>query len=226
MGGDDTLKAQLYEQIARTAKALANGKRLELIDLLAQGERTVEALARTAGLGMTTASAHLQSLRHGGLVVTRRAGTRVYYRLAGDDVGDIYARMRDVAAAHLADVAAAASAYLGEQTEEIGREQLLRRIEDGTVMLIDVRPREEYDAGHIPGAVSIPLPELTDRLADLSADLDVVAYCRGAYCVFAPEAVRLLNATGRRAYRLTEGMLEWRLAGLPVEAAVVGVSSD
>jgi rhodanese-related sulfurtransferase len=211
-------KTMLYEQVARTAKALANGKRLELVDLLAQGERTVEALARASGLGVTTTSAHLQSLRAGGVVATRRDGTRVYYRLAGDDVADLYARLRDVAANHLADVAAAVLAYLGDDTEEVSRDELLRRAAAGEVTVVDVRPREEYAAGHIPGAVSIPLAELTDRLAELPADTEVVAYCRGAYCVLAPQAVRVLGEHGRTAQRLADGMLEWRLAGLPVES--------
>jgi rhodanese-related sulfurtransferase len=218
MGVGSEGKAMLYEQIARTAKALANGKRLELVDLLAQGERTVEALARASGLGVTTTSAHLQSLRAGGVVATRRDGTRVYYRLAGDDVADLYARLRDVAANHLADVAAAVRAYLGDDTEEVSRDELLRRAAAGEVTVVDVRPGEEYAAGHIPGALSIPLAELTDRLAELPADTEVVAYCRGAYCVLAPQAVRVLGEHGRTARRLADGMLEWRVAGLPVES--------
>jgi rhodanese-related sulfurtransferase len=210
-------KTLLYEQLARTAKALANGKRLELVDLLAQGERTVEALARAAGLGVTTTSAHLQSLKSGGVVATRRDGTRVYYRLAGDDVADLYARLRDVAANHLADVAAAIVAYLDDDTEGVSRDELLRRAAAGEVTVIDVRPGEEYAAGHIPGAVSIPVGELLDRLAEIPTGTDVVAYCRGAYCVMAPKAVRILAEHGRHAHRLAEGMLEWRLAGLPVQ---------
>jgi len=210
-------KSHVYEQTARVAKALANGKRLELIDLLSQAERTVEGLARAAGLGITTASAHLQSLKHGGLVATRRDGTRVYYRLASDEVAGLYARMRAVATGHLPDVAAATAAFLGEPTEQVDRAELVRRVEAGEVTVLDVRPREEYEAGHIPGAVSIPLDELADRLAELPDGLDVVAYCRGAYCVMAPEAVRLLVRRGRRAQRLSTGMLEWRLDGRPVE---------
>jgi len=210
-------KSHVYEQTARVAKALANGKRLELVDLLAQAERTVEGLARAAGLGITTASAHLQSLKQGGLVATRREGTRVYYRLASDEVADLYARMREVAVGHLADVAAATAAFMGSETEQVSRDELIRRAEAGEVTVLDVRPREEYEAGHIPGAVSIPLDELASRLAELPDGIDVVAYCRGAYCVLAPEAVRLLAQRGRRAQRLATGMLEWRLDGLPVE---------
>jgi rhodanese-related sulfurtransferase/DNA-binding transcriptional ArsR family regulator len=210
-------KSQVYEQTARVAKAMANGKRLELLDLLAQTERTVEGLARAAGLGITTTSAHLQSLKQGGLVATRRDGTRVFYRLASDDVAALYLRMRQLAVDHLADVAVATAAFMGPDTEQVTRQELLRRADAGEVTVLDVRPREEYEAGHIPGALSIPLGELADRLAELPDGLEVVAYCRGAYCVLAPEAVRLLTQRGRQAGRLTTGMLEWRLDGLPVE---------
>lgn len=217
MGAESSGKSLLYEQISRTAKALANGKRLELLDLLAQGERTVEALARTAGLGTTTTSAHLQSLKHGGMVATRRQGTRVYYRLAGDDVADLFARLSRVAVAHLADVNMTASALLDGDADVVTREELLRRATAGEITVVDVRPREEYEAGHIPGAVTIPLAELVDRLTELPADIDIVAYCRGAFCLLAPEAIQKLTSHGRHARRLIEGMLEWRLAGLPVE---------
>lgn len=212
-------KALLYEHIARVGKALGNGKRLEMLDLLAQGERTVDALARAAGLNLTTASAHLQTLKQGGLVVSRRDGTRLYYRLAGDDVGEVFTRLRTVAEAHVADVAAAAVALLGTDTEEVTTEELLRRIDAGDVVVIDVRPHEEYQAGHIPGALSIPVDDLAARLAELPADQEIVAYCRGAYCFMAPQAVRIAHTAGRRARRLTDGMLEWRLAGHPVATA-------
>jgi rhodanese-related sulfurtransferase len=200
------------------AKALAHGKRLELLDLLSQAERTVEALSRAAGISITSTSAHLQTMKLGGLVATRRDGTKIYYRLADDDVAHLYAQLRSLATTHLADVAVATADFLGPDTEKVNRDELLDRVGNGTITVLDVRPREEFDAGHIPGAVSIPLNELTDRLADLPTDVDVVAYCRGAYCVLAPEAVRLLSRNGRRALRLTTGMLEWRLAGLPVES--------
>jgi rhodanese-related sulfurtransferase/DNA-binding transcriptional ArsR family regulator len=216
--GDPNLKADLFDHLARVAKALANGRRLELLDLLAQGERTVDALARSAGLGLTTTSGNLQTLKSAGIVATRRDGTRIYYRLAGPDVVDLYARLRDVAAGHLPDVAAAARAYLGPGggVEEIGRDELLHRAHAGELVVLDVRPAAEYAAGHIPGAVSVPLDELTDRMAELPDGLEVVAYCRGRFCVFAHDAVRLLTARGRAARRLQDGMLEWRLAGLPV----------
>lgn len=218
--GESWRKAELLDQIARVAKALGNGKRLELIDLLAQGERTVDALAKAAGLGMTTASANLQSLKAAGIVATRREGTKVYYRLAGPDVADLYARLRDVAAEHLAEAEVARRAYLGEDVdvEEVGRHELLDRVQAGDVVVLDVRPSEEYAAGHIPGAVGIPLAELPARLAELPDGVEVVAYCRGRFCVFAHDAVRLLTAQGRAARRMRDGMLEWRAAGLPVAA--------
>ena len=213
--GERAAKTALFDQFARVGKALASGKRLELLDLLAQGERTVEALARTAELGLTTASAHLQILKQANLVGTRRDGTKIYYRLAGTDVAALYALVRSVAGAHLPDVETARAAYLGTDTEQITRDELLRRADSGTTVL-DVRPHEEYAAGHIPGAISVPLDELPDRLAELPADQEIVAYCRGAYCVLAHDAARLLNAAGRPARRLADGMLEWRLADRPV----------
>lgn len=217
--GDPGRKAELFDQLARVGKAMASGKRLELLDLLAQGERSVDALARAAGLGLTTASAHLQTLRQAGLVATRRDGTRIHYRLAGPDVADLYARLRDLAAAHLPDVAAARDAYLGpDPGEAVGRDELLRRARTGAVVVLDVRPAEEYAAGHIPGAVSVPLDQLADRLAGLPDGVAIVAYCRGAYCVLAHDAVRVLAAHGRPAARLDGGMLEWRLDNRPVDA--------
>ncbi|ELB94576.1 ArsR family transcriptional regulator, partial [Rhodococcus wratislaviensis IFP 2016] len=197
----------------------SSGKRLELLDLLAQGERTVDALARACELGLTTASAHLQTLKQANLVATRREGTKVFYRLAGADVAQLFALVRTVANEHLPDVEAARTAYLGPaDTEHVSKDQLLERARSGKVTVLDVRPREEYAAGHIPGAVSIPLDELADHLADLPPDQEIVAYCRGAYCVLAHDAVRLLTYHGRQASRLADGMLEWRLAALPVDS--------
>ncbi|WP_326648883.1 ArsR/SmtB family transcription factor [Streptomyces sp. NBC_01750] len=217
--GDPARKAALYDAFARTGKALSNGKRLELLDLLAQGERPVDALAKAAGLNLTTASAHLQTLRQAGLVATRRDGVRIYYRLAGDDVAALYALLRQVAQRHQTDVEPARTAYLGtDEAEEVDREDLLARAQAGGVVVLDVRPAEEYAAGHIPGAVSIPIDELAERIAELPADVEVVAYCRGAYCVLAYDAVRLLHEHDRKAVRLTDGMLEWRLAALPVDS--------
>ncbi len=217
---DPARKAALFEALAVVGKALCNGKRLELLDLLAQSERSVEALATTAGLGLSTASAHLQVLRQSGLVTARREGTRIRYRLAGDDVAALYALLQRVARAHQAAAEQARTAYLGpDDTDELTREELLERLKAGTAVVIDVRPAEEYAAGHIPAAVSIPLGELEARLAELPEDTEVVAYCRGSNCVLAADAVRLLTARGRAARRLADGMLEWRLAALPVESA-------
>lgn len=215
--GDRAAKTALFEQFARVGKALGSGKRLELLDLLAQGERTVEALARAADLGLTTASAHLQTLKHANLVTTRREGTKVHYRLAGTDVAALYALVRTVAGEHLPDVNAASAAYLGPDTEQVTRDELMDRAQSGNAIVLDVRPREEYDAGHIPDAISIPVEQLADHLDDLPADQEIIAYCRGAYCVLAHDAVRLLAAHDRRASRLADGMLEWRLANLPVK---------
>ncbi|SPT64162.1 ArsR/SmtB family transcription factor [Actinomadura madurae] len=210
-------KARLYEAFAASGKALASGKRLELLDLLAQGERTVDALAQAAGLNLTTASAHLQTLKQAGFVATRREGVRIHYRLAGDDVAQLLALLRKVADTHQSAVPAARGAYLGDDGGvEMSREELLVRAEAGEVLVLDVRPMEEYRAGHIPGAVSVPVAELADRIGELPDEVEIVVYCRGEYCVLAYDAVRLLTGRGRRAIRLHDGMLEWRLADLPV----------
>jgi rhodanese-related sulfurtransferase/DNA-binding transcriptional ArsR family regulator len=214
--GDRAAKNLLFDQFARVGRALSSGKRLELLDLLAQGERSVDALARASELGLSTASAHLQALKAANMVTTRREGTKIYYRLAGTDVAQLLVSVRAVASTHLPDVEAATSAYLGPDTEQVTRSELLERIHTGQVTVIDVRPREEYAAGHIPAAVSVPLDELAEHLAELPEDHDIVAYCRGAYCVLAHEAVRMLTERGHTAMRLAEGMLEWRLADLPV----------
>lgn len=217
-------KTALYEQFARAGKGLSNPKRLELLDLLSQGEYSVESLAAAAGLGLSTASAHLQALKDAGLVRTRREGTFVHYRLAGDDVAALLALLRTVATTHLADADRAAADYLGapvtDDSDAVARDELLRRARTGKVVVLDVRPTTEYTAGHIPGAVSVPLEELQHRLEELPANVEIVAYCRGAYCVLSYDAVDQLTAAGRKARRLHEGMLEWRLAGLPVEDGV------
>jgi rhodanese-related sulfurtransferase/DNA-binding transcriptional ArsR family regulator len=214
-------KAQLYEAFAASGKALASGKRLELLDVLAQGERTVDALATTVGLNLTTASAHLQTLKQAGLVATRREGVRIHYRLAGDDVAQLLVLLRKVAETHQLAVAPAREAYLGaEAGPEITRRQLRERAQSGQVVVLDVRPREEYLAGHIPGALCIPVTELAERINELPDGAEIVVYCRGEYCVMAYDAVRLLTDRGRAAIRLSDGMLEWRLSDLPVEAGV------
>ncbi len=218
--GDTAAKTELYDRLARVGHALGSGRRLELLDLLAQGPRGVAELAAAAGIAMTTTSAHLQTLKRAGLVSTRRAGTSIRYALADDAVAALYLQVRAVGVARLPDVESARHCYLGTaagaDTEEIDRAELLRRAGTGEVVVLDVRPAPEYAAGHIPGAVSIPIDELAARLAELPADLEVVAYCRGAWCVFAHDAVRMLAAHGRRAVRLCDGMLEWRSAALPV----------
>jgi rhodanese-related sulfurtransferase/DNA-binding transcriptional ArsR family regulator len=217
--GDRQHKTTLFDQFARVGKALASGKRLELLDLLAQGERDVASLAAAADLGVTSASAHLQTLRQANLVTTRRDGTRILYSLAGHDVAELFTRLREVAQSHLPDVEAARLNYLGaDGGRPVTRDELHQLATGAGVTVLDVRPREEYAAGHIPGAVSIPLNELAARLAELPDDGQIIAYCRGAYCVLAHDAVRLLRAHGRDATRLADGMLEWRLAELPVAA--------
>lgn len=211
-------KAALYEAFASGGKALASGKRLELLDLLAQGERSVEALTRAAGLNLTTTSAHLQTLKQAGFVVARRDGPRIYYRLAGEDVARLLALLRKVAEARQPAVPPLRDAYLGPRGgTEITPEELVTRAEAGGVVVLDVRPVEEYSAGHIPGAICIPVGELVARISELPIDSEVVVYCRGEYCAMAYDAVRTLTDLGRRAIRLSDGMLEWRLGGLPVD---------
>ncbi|MGH3901468.1 MAG: ArsR/SmtB family transcription factor [Pseudonocardiaceae bacterium] len=218
----------MFDQLAHVGKALGNGTRLALIELLAQGPRGVVELAQAAGLKVTTASAHLQTLKHAGLVATDRAGTTIRYSLASDDVAALYGHVLTIAAAHLAEVDAAARRHLGpDDTEQIGREELLRRISAGQVIVLDVRPAVEYAAGHIPGARSIPLNELAERIEELPPDIEIVAYCRGAYCVLSHDAVRLLTSHGHRAVRLADGILEWRLAGKPLSTtAACSAASD
>lgn len=204
----------LFEQLARVGKALGNGKRLELLDLLVQGGRGVVALAQAAGMNVTTTSAHLQVLKQAGLVTADRDGATVRYSLASEDVIALYGKLLEVASTHSPDVEAAAKRLLGaDDTEAIGRDELRRRVAEGEAVVVDVRPAAEYAAGHIPGARSIPLDELADRLAELPDTVEVVAYCRGVYCTFSHDAVRLLLAEGRKAVRLADGILEWQMAG-------------
>jgi rhodanese-related sulfurtransferase len=219
MGSDHAAKTALNEQFARVTKALANPRRIELLDLLAQGPRTVEALAAESETSLALASAHLQVLRLARLVVAERTARHVLYRLAADDVYVVLSAVRSLAQAQLAEVDRAAAAYRGTSSEPapMTREELWRRVRSGEVIVLDVRPRVEFDAGHIPGAVSIPLDELEARLDELSANREIVAYCRGPYCVLAPRGVEVLRATGRDAHRLEDGFPEWRIAGLPVE---------
>ncbi len=213
-------KTDLYDAVAGTGKALAHGKRLEMLELLAQGERPVRELSRAVGLKLTTASAHLQVLHEAGLVSTRRRGTSVLYQLAGADVAGLLSVLCRVADAHRAEVETVRRTYLdAEDIRLVGREELLQAASEGRALVLDVRPTEEYVAGHVPGAVSIPLDQLADRLAEIPPDIDVVAYCRGRYCVLSYDAVRLLQDSGRDAALLEDGILEWRRDGLPVTAA-------
>lgn len=216
--GDRSSKEALFAEFAAVGKVLGNPKRLELLDLLSQGPRSVEDLAAAAAVGMSTCSAHLQTLREAGLVEARREGKRIYYSLTGDDVAGLWEYLRRVAQAHRPHTELARRAYLGpEDTDAVDTDELLRRLNTGDAVILDVRPEPEYAGGHLPGALHIPLEELTDRLAQLPRDREIVAYCRGRYCVLAHDAVRLLNAKGLHARRATDGVLEWRLAGLPVE---------
>lgn len=221
------VKDGLYEQFARIGKAVAHPKRIELLDLLCQGERSVEVLAKAANLSFTNASAHLKVLREARLVDTRREGTKVYYRLGGESVCELFFSMRDLAAERYAEVQMVVRDYFEARDvlEPVSREELIARAEDGTIVVLDVRPREEYDAGHIPGAISIPLSKLEARLGELPGGAEIVAYCRGPYCVLAPEALDLLRRHGYRARRLQDGLPEWRQAGLPVEANLSGSTS-
>jgi rhodanese-related sulfurtransferase len=205
-------KTALFEAIALMGKAFASPVRLELLDLLAQAPRSVDELARVSGQSTANTSQHLQALYAAGLVIRAREGTRVRYELAGDEALQLWLALRDASAARLAEVERASRDYLGDEVETIGREDLLERLARGDVVLVDVRPRAEYDAGHIEGARSIPLAELERRLAELPPDTEIVAYCRGPFCAYAHEAVRHLRAAGRSARRLQEGWPEWRLA--------------
>lgn len=220
-GGTGRRRA-VFDELAVVGKALGSPRRLELLDLLAQGERTVDSLARTAELGLTTVSAHLQVLKMANLVSTRREGTRIFYRLAGDDVADVYDRLRSVALHRSADLDRAREAYLslpgGGEVGTVTREELVTMMNTEQVALLDVRPVEEFTAGHIPGAVSAPLESVPSRSEALREMTQVITYCRGSFCVMAHDAVRLLAADGVRARRLEDGMLEWRTHGHPVEA--------
>jgi rhodanese-related sulfurtransferase len=205
-------KDALFEAIALMGKAFASPRRLELLDLLAQGPRSVDELARASDQSKANTSQHLQALRTAGVVSRAREGTRVRYALAGDDVLRLWLALREASATRLGEVERAARDYLGEEVEVIGRDELLARLRRRDVVLVDVRPAEEFAAGHIEGARSIPLDELEQRLDDLPADAEVVAYCRGPFCAYAHEAVRQLNAAGRRTRRLEDGWPEYKLA--------------
>ncbi len=212
-------KHELFNQFARVAKAMSNGYRLELLEFLAQGERSVDALAQVSGLTVANTSQHLQQLRQAGLVANRKEGQKVYYRLSGMDVSALLGSVREVAERHLADVDRLVSDYLTvkDNLEPVPADQLLERARDGLVTVLDVRPQEEYAAGHLPGALNIPMEELEKRLEDLDPDQEVVAYCRGPHCVLAFDAVARLREQGISARRLEGGLPEWRMEGFPVE---------
>jgi rhodanese-related sulfurtransferase len=216
---DRGTKIALFDAFARVGRALGSGRRIELLDVLANGERTVEALAGEVGLSVANASHHLQVLRQAGLVITRREGTSIHYRLAAPEVFELWRTLRTLAASRLAEIERLAAAYLSgrDQLEPVTREELARRLQDGDpLVVLDVRPAAEHAAGHLPGAMSIPIGELRRRLAELPADREIVAYCRGPYCAFAHEAVALLRQEGFSAWRLEDGLPEWQAAGLAV----------
>lgn len=216
-----TAKSALFDAFASVAQAVGSGRRAEIIDVLAQGERAVDELAVEIDQSVANTSHHLQQLARAGLVRARREGTRIYYRLASERVLDLWAAVREVAEHHLAEVHVLAQNYLGERegVEPLSPEELEERLARGQVVLLDVRPKREYEAGHIPGAVSAPLPDLATIAPSLSKRKEIVAYCRGPYCVYADDAVRLLRKRGLRARRLRVGLPEWRRAGRPVETA-------
>jgi rhodanese-related sulfurtransferase/DNA-binding transcriptional ArsR family regulator len=217
---DQAVKGALFDQFARIGKALASGRRIEMLDVLANGERTVEALADQVHLTLANTSQHLQTLRDAGLVSSHREGTFIRYALATPQVFELWTLLRSLSANQLADVERLVEAYVGSHNglEPVSRKELLKRLRSGErLVVLDVRPKDEFDAGHLPGAVSIPLAELERRLKQVPKDQPVVAYCRGPYCALAPAAVRVLNRRGYQARELEDGFPEWSAAGLPVE---------
>lgn len=216
---DRASKDALYDGLAAVAKALASGRRAELLDVLAQGERHVDELAAEIGQSVANTSHHLQQLLRAGLVRTRRQGTRVYYAPASDQVVQLWIVMRDVATTHAAEVAALTEEYLGDRDglDVVSRDELLDRLAAGDIVLLDVRPRAEFTAGHIAGAINVPADELADQLRTIPDGKQVVAYCRGPLCALSVDAVRILESGGRSASLLEDGYPEWATAGLPIE---------
>jgi rhodanese-related sulfurtransferase len=214
-------KAALFDALASVAQALGSGRRAEIVDVLAQGERSVEELAGEISQSLANTSQHLQVLARAGLVRSRREGTRVFYRLADERVGDLWAAVREVSVRHVAEVSVLADEYLGERggVEQVSAEELEQRLARGDVVVLDVRPEPEYKAGHIAGARSAPLPTLASLVPKLARRREVIAYCRGPYCVYADDAVRLLRQRGLKARRLDVGFPEWRRADRPIEIA-------
>ena len=216
--GDRAAKDALFDGFAEVAKALASGRRAEIVDLLAQGERSVDEISDEIGQSVANTSHHLRAMARAGLLSTRRDGTRIYYALAGERVEALWSALRDVAAEHVAGIERLTEAYLGDRDglEAISRDELAARLRRGDLVVLDVRPESEFRAGHIAGARSVPISELRRNLRALPKDVEVVAYCRGPYCVYADDAVRELNRRGYRAQRLEDGYPEWKQAGLPV----------
>jgi rhodanese-related sulfurtransferase len=220
--GDRGAKNAMFDQLAVVSKALSNGRRAELVDVIAQGERTVEHLAAEIDQSVANTSQHLQVLARAGLVISRRDGNRVYYRLTSDRVGELWSAVRDVTARHVAGFDDVADAYLGPSDDiaTITRDELVSRLDRGRVVVLDVRPKAEFEAGHIPGAVSIDPERIYEQVRQLPRDAEIVAYCRGSYCAFASEAVRILKAQGIGASLLEDGFPEWRRSRLPVASAI------
>ena len=220
-------KDAIYEQLARIGKSLASGPRLEILDILCQGPRTVEMLAKQVGQSVANTSHHLQVLRRARLVEAEKEGVHVTYRLADEEVCTFFRALRGLAESRLLEIEQVTREFLQARggMEPVDRDALVARVRSGAVTLLDVRPEEEFRAGHLPGAVSVPLGDLERRLAELPRDRDVVAYCRGPYCVLAVEAVELLRARGFEAIRMEEGVPDWRARGLPVEVAATEATS-
>jgi rhodanese-related sulfurtransferase len=213
-----SLKDLLYEQVARVGKALASPKRLEILEVLAQGEKAVETLAGEVAIDVKLASAHLKALKEARLVQVKRDGKRMIYRLSGGDVAQLGVTLRQVAEEHLVELRLALQQMMAEpeRMAQVGRKELLAQARRGEVVVLDVRPPEEFDTAHLPYARSVPLPKLAQRLAELPRDVEIVAYCRGPFCLMSDEAVKLLRKHGYRARKTFDGVSEWRAAGLPL----------
>lgn len=219
MKSSGNFKQDLFSQFARVGKAMSNGNRLELLEFIAQGERSVEELSKVAGLTVANTSQHLQQLRQAGLIACRKEGLKVFYRISDDDVLELFGALRRVAERHLAEVEQLVQTYLTtkDSLEPVARNELLERVRDGMVTVLDVRPPEEFAAGHVPGAVNIPLAQLEEHLDELDQEHEVIAYCRGPHCILAFSAVAKLRERGFTARRLEDGYPEWKLAGLPTD---------
>ena len=217
--GERAAKDALFDGFAEVAKALASGRRAEIVDVLAQGERSVDDIAEEIQQSVANTSHHLRAMARAGLVTTRRDGTRIFYALASDRVAELWSALRDVAGDHVAGLERLAGAYLGDRDgiDVVDRQELAARLKRGEVIVLDVRPTAEFEAGHIRGAKSVPITELRRRLRALPKSTEIVAYCRGPYCVYADDAVRELTRKGYQARRLAEGFPEWKRAGLPIE---------